>query len=58
MTERVEEFPVCLSHCSIAVRRHHDKDKSRKTNHLIGGWLTVSETYSIIIMAGTMVLEQ
>jgi hypothetical protein len=35
----------CLSHCSIAVKRHHDQGNSYKRKYLTGGWgeLTVSE---------------
>ena len=31
----------CLSHCSIAVKRHYDQDNSYKRKHLTGGLPTV-----------------
>ena len=30
---------VCLSYCSITVKRHHDQDNSDKDKHLIGAGL-------------------
>jgi hypothetical protein len=38
---------LCLSHCSIAVKRHLDHNNSYKRKHLTGGLLTVSEVKSI-----------
>lgn len=28
---------VCLGHCSIAVRRHHDQGRTYERKHLVGG---------------------
>jgi hypothetical protein len=38
----------------IAVKRYHDHGSFYKREHLIGGRLTVSAVWSIIIMAGSM----
>jgi hypothetical protein len=38
----------------VAVKRHHDQSNSYKEKHLTGGWLTVSEVQSIIIMVRSM----
>jgi len=43
---------LVLSCCSIAVKRHHDQGDFYRRKHLIGGFLTVSE--SISIMAGSI----
>jgi hypothetical protein len=37
------------------VKRHHDHGNSYKGQHLIWGWLTVSEVQSMIVMTGSMV---
>lgn len=42
-----------VSHCSVARKKDHDQDNSYKTNCLIWGLLTVSESWFSIIMAGT-----
>lgn len=46
-----------LSYCSIAVTRHQDRGNFDKGNHLIGGYLTVSEVSSVIIMVGSMMVH-
>jgi hypothetical protein len=49
----------------IAVRRHHDLGNSYEGKHLIGtgktfhwGWLTDSEVWSTIVMAGNIVTSR
>lgn len=36
-------FPTCLSHCRLAVERHHDHNISSEREHLTGALLTVGE---------------
>lgn len=52
-------FPVesCLSHYSVAVKRHHDLGNSCERNHLIRSLLVVSEM-SFIIMAESMLSDR
>jgi hypothetical protein len=33
----------CLSHCSVAVKRHHDQSNYHKRKYLTGGLLSSSE---------------
>lgn len=56
---------ICPGHCPIAEKRQHDQGHSyeKKNQHLIEGYLAVSEIKSITIMTGSMaacsrVLEQ
>ncbi|KAL6065673.1 hypothetical protein STEG23_028034, partial [Scotinomys teguina] len=44
----------CWSQCSIAVKRHHDQGNSYERRHLIEDLLIVSESESMVIMAGSM----
>lgn len=41
----------------MAIKRHHDLDKSYKRNHLIRVLLTVSEQ-SIVIIEGSMAVQK
>ena len=50
--QRLRRESWWLSHCSMAVKRHHDQD-NYKRKQLIGGLFAVSEGYFIIIMAGS-----
>lgn len=45
---------MCLSHCSVTVKRHHDPKQLLEKKEFIGVLLTVSETESIIILAESM----
>lgn len=45
----------CLSRLTIAERRHRDHSNPCKRKHLVGDWLTVSESEPIIFMVGNMV---
>lgn len=46
-------FRVCLSHCSITVKRYHEQGNAYERKHLVGGLLLVSVGWSIIIMVGS-----
>jgi hypothetical protein len=39
------------------VKRHNDQGNSYKRKNVIGGFLTIPEAHTIIIMVGTMLLQ-
>jgi hypothetical protein len=40
---------LCLIYCCIAIKRHHDLCISYKRENLTGGFITVLDSYSIIM---------
>lgn len=50
----MSNLTLCHSHYFIAAKRHHEHSDSYKEKHLVGGFLTVSETWTIIITAGSI----
>jgi len=43
---------LCVGYCSVAVKRHHGQG-THKRKHLIGGLLTISEGFSLLITLGS-----